>query len=560
MIYTNKQKYDNDNQCQNGGAILKKLKKQYLFILVLSCLLSFTFFKGLSFGERVFEGGTGTKEDPYKIKTQEQLDNVRNYLDKNFVLVDDIYINKEIDPIGSKDTPFSGTFEGRDHTILGLKINKKSENKVGLFSVALGGKNQVATIKNLNIKNAEVIGNNDVAILLGEGIDNVEIENIHIGNSNVKGMDSVSGLIGRATKNVSLKSNSVEVEIKGEEGLGAMAGFLGESCSIKDCSAKSRVEGIGHIGGFAGRVYGTIENSYSNSDVKAVGEDHDASIFAGTLFNSGKIEKCKAVGKAVGYTNVAGLVGRTLNYYPENITPPTVKPSPTIKDSFVEADLSGVSIVGGVVGYAKENTIVENCYAKVNINFIDSKKEDKNIQPKNHAGGIIGKADFKVIVKESSSIGKIEGDEGLGGIVGYLGKMSTIENSSTAVQILGNGHIGGVVGRCYGEVNEVKSYSDVTLLGDDHDAAGIAGTLFNSGKIENCEAYGNIKGNENVGGIVARTLNYYADPSQAPEKEETQIIRNCRFFGTVEGKQNVNEIVGKPQKNAITSNNHYLGK
>lgn len=37
-----------------------------------------------------FAGGDGSLSDPYQISTPEQLNEVRNYLDKNFVLINDI--------------------------------------------------------------------------------------------------------------------------------------------------------------------------------------------------------------------------------------------------------------------------------------------------------------------------------------------------------------------------------------------------------------------------------------------------------------------------------------
>lgn len=37
-----------------------------------------------------FAGGDGSPENPFKVSTTEQLDNVRDYPDKNFILVNDI--------------------------------------------------------------------------------------------------------------------------------------------------------------------------------------------------------------------------------------------------------------------------------------------------------------------------------------------------------------------------------------------------------------------------------------------------------------------------------------
>ena len=65
-------------------------------------------------------------------------------------------------PIGTAGTPFTGTFDGDGHSIIGLYINRSNSDYVGFFGDADG-----ATIQNLSIENGNVKGKTYVGILAG---------------------------------------------------------------------------------------------------------------------------------------------------------------------------------------------------------------------------------------------------------------------------------------------------------------------------------------------------------------------------------------------------------
>ncbi len=117
--------------------------------------------------------GKGTKADPYKIFSAYQLDQIRNYPDKCFVLCNDINYDGEWEPIGSDgelNRMFSGILDGAGHKITGLEIS--GSDYVGLFAHIYGG-----TVKNLNVF-ADVSGENYVGVIAGELIGGT-IENCH---------------------------------------------------------------------------------------------------------------------------------------------------------------------------------------------------------------------------------------------------------------------------------------------------------------------------------------------------------------------------------------------
>ena len=69
-----------------------------------------------------FAGGDGTNENPYVIKTADQLNEVRNHLDKCFILADsidlsDYKLGEGWHPIGTETEPFTGSLDGNDYSI-----------------------------------------------------------------------------------------------------------------------------------------------------------------------------------------------------------------------------------------------------------------------------------------------------------------------------------------------------------------------------------------------------------------------------------------------------------
>lgn len=81
-----------------------------------------------------FAGGSGTREDPYLISTPDQLNAVRQGLDKHYKLTGDIDLSGWGDwmPIGGEElerhgdpTPFTGSLDGAGHVVKGMTITGK---------------------------------------------------------------------------------------------------------------------------------------------------------------------------------------------------------------------------------------------------------------------------------------------------------------------------------------------------------------------------------------------------------------------------------------------------
>ncbi len=96
-------------------------------------------------GTQIFSGGSGTKEDPFLISTEDQFDLMNDFLSYSYKLTNDIELTSDREPIEFNGNVFSGTFDGAGHTISGLNIDS-NKNNVGFFGINKG------IIKNLCVR------------------------------------------------------------------------------------------------------------------------------------------------------------------------------------------------------------------------------------------------------------------------------------------------------------------------------------------------------------------------------------------------------------------------
>lgn len=177
--------------------------------------------------------GSGTEDDPYLIFYAEQLSQVRNFLGKDsvyFKLMSDIDLTNWIEennpeqgwqPIGGGSSHFKGIFIGNHHSISGLKINRSSENIVGLF-----GYLENATITDLILSDAIIEGKESVGVVAGRVV-NSNFKNITITSSCLKSSaDYAGGMIGSA-ENCTFEDIQYEGNIESSSNnIGGIVGFV----------------------------------------------------------------------------------------------------------------------------------------------------------------------------------------------------------------------------------------------------------------------------------------------------------------------------------------------
>jgi len=226
-------------------------------------------------------------------------------LSANYIVVNDIDASGTVNwnngqgfnPIGENYVRFTGSFDGQNHTISNLSINRV-DYYVGLFGT---------------------IGSS------------AEVENVGVINVNITGEEEVGGLVGYNKGNI---SNSYSTgNVTGEFRVGGLVGGNDEG-NISNSYSTGNVTGEKWVGGLVGdNDKGNISNSYSTGNV--TGE----SIVGGLVgYNdNGNISNSYSTGNVTGNREVGGLVGENKG---------------TVSDSYSTGNVSGNNNVGGLVGHA----------------------------------------------------------------------------------------------------------------------------------------------------------------------------------------------------------------
>lgn len=226
-----------------------------------------------------FEGGKGTKKDPFVIASAEQfaffaqtVNSKTQFTDKVYTLYCDIDLGGlEWTPIGTPDNRFSGIFDGNGHTIYNLKITVDDEHNtqtefnygwnrinVGLFGVCEG-----SVIKNLNISGADVTVKEMVdgkeqlfaGILMGQMYTVKELSNIRLTDAEITvdlaedrdGANFIGGLcaIAQTDGGTEIREIQTEIRVDIKRGYGRaniIGGIVGDleafgNCYVKNCAS-----------------------------------------------------------------------------------------------------------------------------------------------------------------------------------------------------------------------------------------------------------------------------------------------------------------------------------
>ena len=291
----------------------------------------------------LFAGGSGTETDPYQVATAEQLNNVRNYLDKHFIQTADIDLGVEPyntgagwEPIGNDLSPFTGTFDGKGNTISKLTINRSTTNYVGLF----GFTGVEAEIKNVKLEETNVTGSFYTGGLVGWNCNGTITDSYAIGA--VAGDYFVGGLVG-VNNNGAITNSYATGAVAGDFAVGGLVGLNSNKQygneTITDSYASGNVTGTKSVGGLVGDNYnGAITNSYATGNVE--GTEGVGGLVG---YNGGVITNAYAIGVVIGTSNVGGLVGNNNNG--------------TVTASFWDTDTSGTdSSLGGDGAIGKNTT------------------------------------------------------------------------------------------------------------------------------------------------------------------------------------------------------------
>lgn len=490
--------------------------------------------------------GEGTPENPFRIETPEQLDNVRNHMDAHFRQVANIDLEEYLpeegwNPIGyytslSNNEPFTGSYDGDGYTISNLNIEREQESYVGLFSYL-----RFADIHDLVLESVRVRGNDFTGSLAGyvinSDITDCSAQGVVYGNQNVGGLtgsiggttiimhssftgklsasaSNSGGLVGRSTGDSVLISNThANAAVSGSNNVGGLIGL--QRGIVRDSYASGVISADKSPGGLIGFTRGIIENSYYNyEDVIINGQRGiiTAGAINDELFNAWlnqnlelNIDDYLVFNEdhyiidsvedflyllAFGYDNDLSFsltndldMSDFSGYYIPYFSADINGNGFTI--SHLHLDLPDISSVG-LFGYTLEANI-ENLTLK---NVL--------VRGDYYTGGLAGR-NHATAVTRCSVMGRVYGADFTGGLIGYNNTDGDIQHCKAVVQVFGGDYVGGAVGYSI-ENSIIESYTTGKVTGETH-VGGLAGQV-RFGGIDSCFSVSDVEGSNYIGGLA----------------------------------------------------------
>lgn len=230
----------------------------------------------------------GTKDAVYEISNAGQLywfaglvngtlSGVAQNKSANAVLTADIVVNanvlksdgtlnegtfKEWTPIATSASPYTGIFDGQNHTISGLYFNQENSYDVGLF-----GRNN-GKIANAGILDSYFYGTSKVGGVCGNNYTGT-ISNCY-NTGSVSGLGNLGGVNGYNDGGTITNSYNAGSVSGTERYVGGVSGY-NDGGTITNCYNVSSVGGSGYVGGVNGWNKGIITNCYNTGSVSGTG-------------------------------------------------------------------------------------------------------------------------------------------------------------------------------------------------------------------------------------------------------------------------------------------------
>lgn len=416
----------------------------------------------------------------------EQLQAINDDISSDYILLNDIDADETSEwNNGSGFKPidnYSGVFDGNNHTISNLSIDRESSNYIGLFG-EISENN--STIKNVSLSSASVNGNEFVGGVVGSGDT---IQNVNY-NGDVSGTYVVGGISGKSTT-ITDSSADTNITIDTSEQVEYIGGLSGYSREILNSESTGSISiittsGAKFIGGTVGKIvspevgtngFDVGVYSFSVSDERLAMENitsnSTVTIDADSLINS-----------------IGGMTGGAPESKLANINSTS---NLTITDATSATRISSVAGIAGTISNSNVNgdITVENQtpirdagLLSGSVRYINNSSAEGNITGKiskiNNTGLLAGNARARLELDESAisnsnATGTISTDVlqgfslGIGLLSGKADDEITESYSSGTITIEDNpaysglNSVGGLVGQ---STTIVKSYSnsDITI-------------------------------------------------------------------------------------------------
>ncbi len=482
---------------------------------------------------------------------------------------------------GTKEA-FTGTFDGRGFAIIGLDVNRATDEKgnettkdvanAGIFgNIGHGG-----TVKDLNVYSSKFTGGDTAGAIAGRS------EGTITGVETLGNRVEVTGV--GATTTV-MRGNGSDVKVGENVTIGAAGGIVGvNNGTIENSSASDTViagerdetddnfmtvaggvAGINQSGG--GMIMSVTSTSAVLTDMPSDTNDKSITHGLGGIVgvNEGMIWDVAAFGATNGTYGallipsneyVGGIAGVNYGW---------------LLRAYNEAAVIGASNVGGIAGKNEDRVGLKETPLLGNVGFINNSVNAGSVtsvvlgenSAVKYTGGIAG-SNFGEI-QYGRNTGAVTGGSFVGGMVGRNDAKGTITGVSNAISasITGREHVGGIAGTNAGAISGSDSLTNEGSISGNQYVGGIAGENQAGGVIENVNTsinldvsgtgakyFGGVTGTNsgtitnahNTGDVSASEAEYVGGITGVNEKDA--VLENAGNSGNVSGGSMVGGVAG----------------
>ena len=324
----------------------------------------------------------GGADTPFQIASAAQLAELAQYVNAgdatfvsaHYVLTDDVNLSAygNWTPIGTEDQPFMGVFDGQNHVVTGLKIDRSQGECQGLFGYVSGTDDaHKAQIKNVAVRDAQIRARAEVGAVVGrygqftqgfvEPLENCAMIGGTIqGTSGSMGQSCfVGGIVGRACGEI--QRCYATGNIIGADNAREYGGIVGESFkTVNACYWTGRLSALGSyandFGGIVGNAYDAVTNCYTTGDI--TGSLNNAGML-GSIVGCAmdRVTNCYATGSVKGWHAIGGIAGQA---YGDTYVHATISGCMALNTSVESNPFYSIGRVAGITG---QESVLNDNYA-----------------------------------------------------------------------------------------------------------------------------------------------------------------------------------------------------
>jgi len=495
--------------------------------------------------------GAGTVNSPYKIANLENLywlmtnsDKWEAYYEQTADI--DAYATiawdekKGFTPLGNNTIRFKAIYNGKNHVIDNLYINRSDEDCVGFFGyISDISSNEGDYINNLGLTNCDITGDSYTGGLFGIVHAYRDFENCYV-TGNITGGNYTGGLFGYISggSKINVKQCYTDCNVTGEASVGGFVGYANPYSGVYAYSFKvysshsaGTVTGNDNVGGFVGYSRSAyFYDSYSMANVvrKSGSVNTTIAAFMGSQ-SSGGVSRCYATGSVTyeGATNPTnkGFTGSSAfshsdNYFDNETSGQTsaagASPKTTVQMQtqatftnwdFVGETTNGTDDIWGIdatvnAGYPYFAAPIgsgtgADPYQIATLDDLKWLSESATAWDKN----FIQTADIDVAYTTITSIGNNTNK--------FTGSYDGQDYSINKLKIVGTNNYVGLFGFVNSNTAELKNINliDADVSGGNNSSVGILVGNLEDGSVVSCYTSGTVTSRELVGGLIGRLVN-----------------------------------------------------